>query len=146
MEKEMERNSAPKAPIAGIIYGKIAYWLAMVGVLTAAVGSTIYLVWGGYLNKKSLLQDLWKGHHVRNTWAKLTGTAGVPHGYWYLGRLSQGDCLAMLGIAIVCIAGVVAMWGVAFELLRSKGGIYIIFAVVVAVILTLSASGLTIIY
>ncbi len=142
MGKEMERNGAPKAPMAGIIYGKIAYWLAMVGVSIAAVGSAIYLVSGGYLNKTSLLQDLWKGDSVRTTWAELAGTAGVPHGYWYLGRLGQGDCLAMLGIAVVCIAGVVAMWGVAFGLLRSKGGIYIILAVVVAVILTLSASGL----
>ncbi len=145
MEKEMKKNSVPEAPAAGIIYGKIAYWFAMVGVLTAAVGSTMYLVWGGYLNQKPFLQALLKGQTAKTTWAKLAGTAGVPHGYWYLGRLSQGDCLAMLGIAIVCIAGVAAMWGVAIELLRSKGGIFIIFAVVVAVILTLSASGLTII-
>jgi hypothetical protein len=142
MKKEMERNSAPKAPIAGIIYGKVGYWLAMVGVLIAAVGSTMYLAGGGYVDKRSLLQALWQGHTAKTMWAKLTGTAEVPHGFWYLGRLSQGDCLAMLGIAIVCIAGVVAMWAVAFELLGSKGGIYVIFAVVVAVILTLSASGL----
>jgi hypothetical protein len=142
MEREMDRNSVPKAPVAGIIYGKIAYWFAIVGVLTAAVGSTMYLASGGYLNQKSLLQAIWKGQTAKATWEKLTSTAGVPHGFWYLGRLSQGDCLAMLGIVIVCIAGVAAMWGVAFEQLRSKGGIYIIFAVVVAVILTLSASGL----
>jgi hypothetical protein len=142
MENQMERNRAPEVPIAGIIYGRIAYWLAMAGVLIAAVGSVIYLIGGGYLDQKSLLQNLWRGHTAQTTWENLTGTAGIPHGFWYIERLGQGDCLAMLGIAIVCIAGVVAMWGVVFEQVRHKGGIYIIFAAVVAVILTLSASGL----
>ena len=142
MERETEEIRIPEAPVAGIVYGKIAYSIAMTGVFITTVGSALYLVFGGYLSETSFLQDLFKGDSVRTTWAQLVGVAGIPHECWYLGRLCQGDCLAMLGIALVCLAGVVAMWGVALELLRSKGGVYIILAVVVAVILTLSASGL----
>ncbi len=142
MENDFDENRTPEAPIAGIIYGRIAYSIAMIGVAIVGLGSAIYLVCGGYLSKTSFLQDLLKGDNVQTTWAQLEGTVGVPHGCWYLGRLGQGDCLAMLGIALVCIAGVVAMWGVALELLRTKGGLYIVLAVVVATILTLSASGL----
>ncbi len=142
MKEEAEESQTPETPVAGIIYGRIAYCIAMTGVLITAVGSALYLVLGGYLSKTSFLQDLFKGDNVRTTWAELAGTAGAPHGCWYLGRLGQGDCLAMLGISLVCVAGVVAMWGVALELLRSKGGVYIVLALVVAAILTLSASGL----
>jgi hypothetical protein len=138
----MEMDKAPKPPSAGIIYGKIAYWLAMVGMIIVIAGSAIYLTSGGYLNKVSLFDDIWRGDAVRTIWAECAGAAAVPHGYWYLGRLAQGDCLVMLGIAVACVAGVIGMWGAVFGLLRSKGGIYIIFALMVAIILTLSASGI----
>ena len=142
MDTTMEMEIAPKVPIAGIIYGDIAYWLALIGMIIALIGSAIYLTSGGYFNEASLLEHLWEGDDVRTIWTICAGTTGIPQGYWYLGRLAQGDCLAMLGIAVVCVAGVMGMWGAVFSLLRGKGGIYIIFALVVAVILTLSASGI----
>lgn len=142
MSIEMGMDTTPKPPIAGIIFGRITYWLAIAGVIIALAGLAIYLTRGGYLNETSLLQDLWGGDFVQVIWAKCAGTAEVPHGFWYLGRLAQGDCLAMLGIAIACIAGVIGMWGAVFGMLRSRGGIYIIFALIAAVILSLSASGM----
>jgi hypothetical protein len=144
MEWELESPSVqvPKPPIAGTIYGDLAYWLAISGMIIAIIGSVMYLVSGGYFNETLLLADLWRGDAVRTIWAECVGVAHVPHGAWYLGRLAQGDCLAMLGIVVACAAGVVGMWGAFFGLLRSKGGIYIIFALIVAVILTLSALGI----
>jgi hypothetical protein len=138
----MEKDKAPKPPTAGIIYGNIAYRLAIIGMIIAMVGIIIYLASGGYLNESALLKDLWRGDTVRSLWVECAGATRIPHGYWFLGRLAQGDCLAMLGIAVACIAGVVGVWGAVFGLLRSKGGIFIIFALVVAVILTLSALGI----
>jgi len=142
MEIEMGTDRAPKPPVAGIIYGEVAYWVAIIGVLIAMVGIVIYLAFGGYLDKATILGDLWRGDTAQAIWKECAGVAGVPHTYWYLGRLGKGDCLAMLGIAVACIAGAVGMWGVVFNLLRNKGGIYIIFAFIIAVILSLSASGI----
>lgn len=142
MKTKREIDMPPQPPVFGIIYGNIAYWCALAGVMITVAGSAIYLMSGGYFNKDSLLEHLLKGGDVRTIWTECTGVSGVPHGYWYLGRLGQGDCLAMLGISLACLAGVIGMWGVVVGLLRSKGGIYIIFALMVAVILTLSASGI----
>jgi hypothetical protein len=139
---EMIKDRGPKPPVAGIIYGEIAYRVAIMGVLIAMVGIVIYLVLGGYLNKASICGDLWRGDTAQGIWKECAGVAGVPHTYWYLGRLGKGDCLAMLGIAVTCVAGAVGMWGVVFGLLRNKGGIYILFAFIIAVILSLSASGI----
>lgn len=136
---EITTDKAPKPPVAGILYGEIAYWVAIVGVLIAIVGIVVYLVSGGYLDKTSLCPALWRGETARAIWKECGGVAGVPHNYWFLGRLGKGDCLAMLGIAVACLAGVVGMWRVVFGLLRNKGGIYILFAFIIAVILSLSA-------
>ena len=140
MQSEMDR--APKPPVAAIIYGEITYWLAIAGVIIAMAGIIIYLALGGYLDKASITRDLWRGDTVRTIWKDSAGVTAVPSGFWYLGRLTKGDCLAMLGIAVACVAAVVGMWGAVFGLLRSKGGIYIIFALIIAAILTLSASGI----
>lgn len=142
MKTEMETNGPPRPPVVGIVYGNIAYWLALVGVLITIIGSVIYLLSGGYFDKASLLENLWKGGDVSAIWKESTGVSVVPHGYWYLGGLVHGDCIAMLGIAVACAAGVIGMWGVLFSLLHGKRNIYIIFALMVAVILTLSASGI----
>ena len=107
----------------------------MAGIIT-------YLVSGGYLDKGSITRDLWRGDTVMTIWKDSAGVTEIPRGYWYLERLAKGDCLAMLGIAVACVAAVVGMWGAFIGLLHSKGGIYIIFALIIAAILTLSASGI----
>jgi hypothetical protein len=142
MEIEMGMNGAPKPPVAGIIYGEITYWVAIVGVIISVVGIVIYLTLGGYIDKASVLGHLWRGDTAQAIWKECAGVAGVPHEYWYLERLGNGDCLAMLGIAVACVAGVVGMWGAVLGLLLNKGGIYIIFAFIIAVIVSLSASGI----
>ena len=140
VQSKMDRVSKPS--VAAIIHGEMTYWLAIIGVVIAMIGIVIYLTFGGYLDKASIVGDLWRGDTVQAIWKECAGIAGVPRGYWYLERLDKGDGLAMLGIVFVCVAAVVGMWGAVFGLLRSKGGIYIIFALIIAVILTLSASGI----
>ena len=142
MSTETEKGIIPKPPIAGIIFGGITYWLAITGLIIALIGFVIYLTRGGYLNEVCQLKALWGGDFVQGIWTKCAGATETPHGYWYLERIGKGDCLAMLGIAVACGAGVIGMWGAFFGLLRSKGGTYIIFAFIAALILSLSASGI----
>ena len=56
--------------------------------------------------------------------------------------LSKPDAIAMLGIAIGCLAAMFGMWGAFFQMLRRGRKLYLIFALVIAVILTLSALGI----
>ncbi len=141
-ERQSEMDKVPKPPVAAIIYGEITYRVAITGLVISMAGIGIYLIFGGYLDKAAITRDIWSGETVKTIWKDSAGVTGVPGNYWYLGRLAKGDCLAMLGIVIACLASLIGMWGAAFGMLRSKGGIYIIFAVIIAVILTLSASGI----
>ena len=138
----MGADKGPKPPIAGIIYGQIAYWLVIVGLVVAVAGSALYFATPGYVDKEVLLEQLWDGAEVETIWEKATADGEVPHGHWYLGRLGHGDAIAMLGIAIACFAAVVGMWGVFVSMVRNREKIYVGFTLVTAVILTLSGLGI----
>ena len=142
MEVSMEKNNIPKPPVAGIVYGEIAYWVAMVGITIALIGSTIYLALGGYFNETSLFDCLWGGDTTDTIWSKCEGLASAPHGFWYLHRLGQGDCLAMLGVSVACIAAAIGMWVVVVIMARHKDRIFTIFSLIVAVLLTLGIFGI----
>jgi hypothetical protein len=138
----MENNEVPRPPREGIVYGEIAYWLLLIGMMVAIVGSVIYIASQGYVDKTCLLTHLWQGDDIHAIWEECAGASEVPQGHWYLGMLSQPDAIAMLGIAISCIAAVFGMWGAFFQMLRSGRKLYLIFALIIAVILTLSALGI----
>ena len=138
----MEKNETPRPPREGIVYGEIAYWLLIIGVIIAIVGSVIYMATQGYVDKTCLLDRLWQGDDIHTIWGECAGVSGTPQGHWYLGMLSQPDGIAMLGIAISCLAAVFGMWGVAFQMVRSRGRLYLVFALLIAVVLTLSALGI----
>lgn len=142
MEISAENSSIPKPPLAGVVYGEIAYWIAMLGITIALIGSTIYLFVGGYFNETSLFDCLWEGDTTDTIWSNCVGLGSAPHGFWYLHRLAQGDCLAMLGVSIACIAAAIGMWTVAFMMLRKKDNIFAIFSLIVAVILTMGIFGI----
>ena len=137
-------NEHPKPPVAGVIYGNICYWIVLVGILVAIVGMIMYFTSDGYFNQEILLDGLWGGEVVEDIWANAAGVEDVPHGHWYLSTslLSNGDVVAMLGIAICCVAAVVGMWGALVGTVRSRERLYAILALIIAVILTLSAVGI----
>jgi len=137
-----ERESAPKPPVAGIIYGRACYLIVMVGIIIAMIGMIMYFNSGGYLNEQCLLDNLWEGKDVETIWEECAGVTSVPQGHWYLSLLSHGDVIAMMGIAITALAAVVGMWGAFIGTVRSGERMFAVFAFIVAVILTLSAIGI----
>jgi hypothetical protein len=162
MDKEQAKGteSAPKPPLAGVIYGRICYWVVMLGILVAVVGMIMYFVSDGYVDKDCLLDALWDGEEVESIWGNCTaaeeGAEGhgleavsgssehseaVPEGHWYLKVLDKGDGVAMMGIAITAFAAVIGMWGAVWGTWRSGERLFLLFAFIVAVILTLSAIG-----
>ena len=143
----------PKPPVAGVIYGRICYGLVMLGILVAIIGMIMYFTSDGYFKKECLLDSLWDGEKVEGIWGSCTmdvasnGHTGTEahiesQGHWYLKMLSHGDGIAMLGIALCCFAAVIGMWGATFGTVRSGERLYALFALIVAVILTLSAIGI----
>jgi hypothetical protein len=136
-------NERPKPPIAGVIYGTICYWIVVVGLLVAIVGMSMYFVSGGCLDTGILLDSLWEGKVVEDVWAEASCIGELPEGHWYLNLdlLSHGDVIAMVGIAIICGAAVVGMWGAFVGTVRSRERLYAVLALIIAVILTLSAIG-----
>jgi hypothetical protein len=143
MENEVisEKESAPKPPIAGIIYGRTCYWIVMIGIIVAMTGMIMYFTSDGYFNEACLLDNLWEGKDVETIWEECAGVTSMPQGHWYLGLLSYGDVIAMLGIAIISLAAVVGMWGAFIGTVRSGERMFAVFALIIAVILTLSAIG-----
>ncbi len=139
----MEKNTAPVQPREGAVYGTIVYWLLIVGVLTAIIGSGLYLASGSAscLDKSALLDYLWRGSKCETIWKGL-GAVNLPLSWGSsLGMLSNGDMIAMLGIDITAVAAVLGMWGAAIMMMRRKGRLHMVFAVVIAVVLTLSVLG-----
>jgi hypothetical protein len=132
----------PKPPIAGVIYGTICYWIVMAGIAVAIVGMIVYFTSDGYVAKECLLEMLWAGEEVEAIWQECAGAEEIPGGHWYLGVLSKGDGIAMLGIAITAVAAVFGMWGALWGTVRSGERLFAVFALIVAVILTASAIGL----
>lgn len=150
----MKEEERPKPPIAGVIYGEIAYWIIIVGTVIAIIGLALYLVAPSenvIVEKSCLLENLWAGCtsetggsigcDASTIWERCS-PMHMPHGHWYIGYLSSGDGIAMAGIAIGCLAAVVGMWGAFIGMLRSKETVFIILSLVVAIILTASAAGL----
>lgn len=139
----MANEERPKPPVAGVIYGEFAFWVVLTGMVVAIAGSALYLSGTGYVGKECIIENLMAGVDSSGIWDKCATTGvAMPHGHWYLGQLAYGDGIAMLGIAIGCLGGVLGMWGAFFGMVRSKGGVYTVLSLVTAIILTLSAAGL----
>lgn len=131
-----------KPSLPGIIYGEIVFWIMILSLAISIPGFIIYLGSGGLLDSANVLEHLWQGSDSLTIW-KEVGNMNQPLP-WYssIGLLSKGDMLAMLGISITGIAAVIGMWGVVLGTLRSKSGIFMLFALIIAIALTLSAIGL----
>jgi drug/metabolite transporter (DMT)-like permease len=131
----------PKPPLSGIVYGEIAYWIVLTGMVISIIGIAMYLsTESNYIDSSCLLSGLWNGADSGTIWKECAG--GYEEGNWYLKRLSSGDGVAMLGIALSCLAAVFGVWGSVISMLKSREYIFIVLAFIVAVILTASATGL----
>jgi len=96
-----------------------------------------------FLDDQVLLDGLWAGKDKTEIWDEAAGSE-VIHGHWYLHKLGWSDGIAMLGIAISCLAGVIGAWGAFAGMIakKEKPVIFAVFALVISLLLTASAAGL----
>jgi hypothetical protein len=142
----MEQNTQeyPKPRLSGIVYGECAYWLAIAGMIIAAIGLVMYMFKvNQFFDAQQLMAALWEGKDTDTIWKLATGD-NVQYGHWYLKNLGYSDGLAMLGIGVCCVAGVVGIWGsvIAMIVKKEKPYIFLVFALIIAIILIASAAGL----
>ena len=132
----------PKPPLSGIVYGEVAYWMALVGVIISIVGMGMYFTSEtNYVNSKCLLSSLWAGKDAHTIWEECA--KNVPHSHWYLEKLNTGDGVAMLGIALSCLAAVIGVWLSFLTMLKEKERVlFVAMSFIVAAILTASALGI----
>jgi len=136
-------ESRPKPLLSGILYGECAFWLAISGMIVGMIGMGIYLFGESqFFEADVLLEELLAGKDVRMLWERVADSE-VLQGHWYVSHVSYGDGLAMLGIAICCCAGVVGIWAAVLGMLigKERPRLFVLFGLIVAVILTLSAAG-----
>jgi len=127
--------------LSGVIYGEIVFWAMLLSLLIAVPGFIMYVSGRGFLDSTNLLNHLWQGSDCYTIWQQVGNLSQPLPWYDSLKLLNNGDMLATLGIAGIGIAAVAGMWGAFFGMLRSKSILYIIFALVISVVLTLSALG-----
>lgn len=137
-----QEKDIPKPALPGVIYSEIVYWIMILSLAIAIPGFIIYLEHGGYLNSSEVLKSLWQGSDCHTIWKNAANISQPLPWYDSLRMLSNGDMLATLGIAIAGFAAVLGMWGAFVGTLRSPGKIYIVFALVIAIVLTMSALGI----
>ena len=133
----------PKPLLSGIVYGHVVFWLVIVGALLGLTGMAGYLFEGSqFFDADVLLKELLAGRDVRTIWARAADSE-VLRGRWYLSCLACGDGLAMLGISICCWAGVVGIWAALLGMLvgKERPRMFALFGLIVALILSLSATG-----
>lgn len=134
----------PKPRLSGIVYGEFAYWLTLAGMVVAIIGMVMYMFkMNQFFDAQKLMAALWEGKDTHSIW-KLASGSEVQYGHWYLKNLATSDGLAMLGIGICCVAGVFGIWGsvVAMIVKKEKPYIFLVFALIIAIILLCSAAGL----
>jgi hypothetical protein len=139
---KVKEDVAAQPLLAGVIYGEIVFWMMLVGIVIAVAGLTIYIVYGGYFNSANLLDLLWRGSDSLTIWQEVGNVSQPLPWYSCLKMLSKGDMLAVLGLAVAGTAAVFGTWGAFLGMLRTSSKIYMLFTLVIAVILTLSAVGI----
>ncbi len=139
-----EERQIPKPLLSGVIYGEFAYWVALIGMCVSIVGIILYLIGiNQFFDPQVVLDGLFSGKDTAVIW-KEAANSKVIHGHWYLQMLAKSDAIAMLGIGICCFAGVLGAWGSVVGMIASKEKpyIFLVFALIIAVILAMSAGGL----
>jgi hypothetical protein len=137
-----EEDVAAQPLLAGVIYGEIVFWMMLAGIVIAVTGLAIYIIYGGYFNSANLLDLLWRGSDSLTIWQEVGNVSQPLPWYSCLRMLSKGDMLAVLGLVVAGTAAVFGMWGAFLGMLRTRSKIYTLFALAIAVILTLSAIGI----
>jgi len=133
-----------KPPLEGRIYGEIAGWVSILGIVIGLIGVMVGLTGNSIFDYSIAVKDILKGCSEDVLWTKDSLIHSEPHGYWFLSGIS-GDSIAMIGIAVMIyggIAGIVCMVVSMLlnrEVLLYKRGMYFLLALIILSIMVFCA-------
>ncbi|MGD8559854.1 MAG: hypothetical protein PVG89_14635 [Gammaproteobacteria bacterium] len=130
-------HGRPVAPVAGIVYGDIIYWLTIAATCVVLVGSIVtFTTLNNHINPNDLLSAIWQGKDVEHIWLSFVGEQ--PDGHWYLEHIHTGNGLTASGIALGVFSVIPGILGAAFVLFREKEYLFGALAVIAAIITIVS--------
>jgi hypothetical protein len=136
-----DADTRPPIPMSGIIYGEFVYWITILGSIIAIIGATIAMFGAqNYLETSYVFSAIWEGKSTVEIWEGAIGA--IPNGHWYLPRLSNGDALAMFGLALGVFSVIPGMIGAAIALFKKKETLYGVFATIAVILCITSLLGL----
>jgi hypothetical protein len=135
------QDTRPPVAVSGIIYGEFVYWITILGSIIAIIGATIAMFGvPNYLDTSYVFSAIWEGKTTVEIWEGATGE--IPNGHWYLPRLSNGDALAMFGLALGVFSVIPGMIGAAIAMFKKKETLYGTFATIAVILCITSLLGL----
>lgn len=127
----------PPAPLAGIVYGDIVYWLTIIATVVVVIGSIVtFTTHYNYVHPNDLLSAIWQGKNVDAIWKISHGS--LPDGHWYLSQLNTGNGLTAGGIALGVFSVIPGILAAALVLFRQKQILFASLAMVAAIITSIS--------
>ncbi len=143
-----KKTLQPDVPFEGIVYGEISAWITIAGMAIAVAGLVVgFVAGGGVITEPAFLKDFFAGMGERAIWARDSVFSRMPQHYWFLRQRIDGDEISMIGLVIACYGGVIGVWGMFVSMFRKKEvllykrGLFTILALIIAIILTLAATG-----
>lgn len=131
----------PPIAVSGIIYGEFVYWITILGSIIAIIGATIAMFGAtNYLDTSYVFSAIWEGKTTVEIWEGAIGE--IPNSHWYLPRLSNGDALAMFGLALGVFSVIPGMIGAAIAMFKKKETLYGTFATIAVILCITSLLGL----
>lgn len=128
------------APIAGIVYGDLVYWITITATFVVIVGSIItFVTTNNYIDPSYMLSAIWEGKTVEEIWQGATGAQ--PNGHWYLPHLTTGNGMTIGGIALGVFSVIPAILSAAVVLFCEKERLFGCLAIIAAIITTLALVG-----
>ena len=135
------QDTRPQVAVSGIIYGEFVYWITILGSIIAIIGATIAMFGAAnYLDTSYVFSAIWEGKTTVEIWEGAVG--GIPNSHWYLPRLTNGDALAMFGLALGVFSVIPGMIGAAIAMFKRKETLYGVFATIAVVLCITSLLGL----
>jgi hypothetical protein len=139
--QEQEQKQKIKPPMTGVVYGEIVYWGTLLASALGLVAAIIaFLTKSNVMSPSYVISMIWKEKSPADIWNGAVGS--LPNGHWYLSKLSTGDGLSTLALALGVFVVVPGMLCSAYLLYKEKKVFFATLALVSAIITVASMVGI----
>jgi hypothetical protein len=138
----MSAPEIPKMPRAQTAYGAIVYWVTIISCIICMIGPVISVASpdNNVLNPYKLFNAIFEGKDAQTVWQEVGGE--FPGGHFYFKNFTSGDGFTQFGLALGCSVALWALIAAAFAYASDRIYLYVILALWVAMLVSLSMIGI----